>query len=213
MSMNQSRKLVWRGKVVAVQPRIRLLRSFDERYHSYLGYTLLINGCMDQEPGEFVIAIGKAAQARKAIRVVDLISGQSVPVLDERREYAGFYKTTQLKIIERNPAPLPPSPPWHDLPPALEVFRERGHRRLASRTFTANCRTCMWACKMPVEMIIDHWNPGVKRYRNETFCYGPKSCKFYKAGPTRKVPGRKGMSWEEEDWIDDEYTAHRGEDD
>ena len=42
--------------------------------------------------------------------------------------------------------------------------------------------------------------------------YGPKSCPIYKAGPTRKVPGRKGMSWEEEDWIDEEATAHRGMD-
>jgi len=40
--------------------------------------------------------------------------------------------------------------------------------------------------------------------RFETFCYGPKSCALYRAGPTRKVPGRKGMSWEEEDWVDEE---------
>jgi len=32
----------------------------------------------------------------------------------------------------------------------------------------------------------------------------------YKAGPTRKVPGRKGMSFEVEDWIDEEATSHRG---
>ena len=62
---------------------------------------------------------------------------------------------------------------------------------------------------MPVEMIIDHWNPGPKRYRFETICYGPKSCGFYKAGPMRKVPGRRGMSWEEEDWVDEDATAHR----
>jgi hypothetical protein len=43
----------------------------------------------------------------------------------------------------------------------------------------------------------------------ETFCYGPKSCSFYKAGPMRKVPGRKGMVWEEEDWVDEDATAHR----
>jgi hypothetical protein len=24
---------------------------------------------------------------------------------------------------------------------------------------------------MPVEIIIDHWNPSQKRYRFETFCY------------------------------------------
>ena len=65
---------------------------------------------------------------------------------------------------------------------------------------------------MPVEMIIDQWNPSNKRYRFETFCYGPKSCKSYKAGPTRIVPGRKGMSWEEPDWVDEENTDHRSDD-
>ena len=62
---------------------------------------------------------------------------------------------------------------------------------------------------MPVEMTIDHWNPVNKRYRTETFCYGPKSCRLYKAGRARKVPGRKGMSHEEEDWIDEAETEHR----
>ena len=62
---------------------------------------------------------------------------------------------------------------------------------------------------MPVEMTIDQLDPGRKRYRFETFCYGPKSCPLYKPGPTRKVPGRKGMSWKEEDWVDADATAHR----
>lgn len=66
---------------------------------------------------------------------------------------------------------------------------------------------------MPVEMIIDQWNPRVREHRVETFCYGPKSCPLYRAGPTRKVPGRKGMSWEEKDWVDEEATEHRGPDD
>lgn len=64
---------------------------------------------------------------------------------------------------------------------------------------------------MPVEMIIDPWNPSF-RYRYETFCYGPKSCQYYKSGPTRIVPGRKGMKWSEEDWIDEQDTAHRSMD-
>ncbi len=56
-------------------------------------------------------------------------------------------------------------------------------------------------------MIIDHWNPSQKRY--QTFCYGPKSCSLYRAGATRKVPGRKGMSYTQEDWIDEDATSHR----
>ncbi len=66
---------------------------------------------------------------------------------------------------------------------------------------------------MPVEMIIYQWNPRRRKYRFETLCYGPKSCAFYKAGPTRKVPGRKGMLWEEDDWVDEDAVSHRGMDD
>ena len=43
--------------------------------------------------------------------------------------------------------------------------------------------------------------------------YGPKSCPLYKAGPQRKVPGRRGMVFVEEDWIDEDATSLRGEDD
>ena len=43
--------------------------------------------------------------------------------------------------------------------------------------------SCMWGCEMAVEMIIHK-----VRWRRETFCYGPKSCPLYNAGPTRKVP-------------------------
>lgn len=28
-------KLDWQGTVIGIQPRIRLTRSFDERYHTY----------------------------------------------------------------------------------------------------------------------------------------------------------------------------------
>lgn len=55
--------------------------------------------------------------------------------------------------------------------------------------------------------------PFPKTFRFETFCYGPRSCALYSAGPTRKVPGRKGMSYTEEDWVYEDATAHRGPDD
>jgi hypothetical protein len=65
---------------------------------------------------------------------------------------------------------------------------------------------------MPVEMILDQWNPGRRRYRTETFCYGLLSCPIYKSGPTRKIPGRHGMTYDEEDWVDQDATADRGPD-
>lgn len=77
------------------------MRSFDERSHSFPGYVLGVEGAVGDEPGEFIIAIGKAAQAK--------------------------------------------------------------HR--------------------------------------------------FRAGSKRKVPGRRSMSYTEEDWIDEDATAHRGPDD
>ncbi len=59
--------------------------------------------------------------------------------------------------------------------------------------------TCQWGCRMAVTMIIDQWNPGVVKRRFETFCYGPESCVLYRAGPARVVPGRRGMSYTEEE--------------
>ncbi len=79
-------------------------------------------------------------------------------------------------------------------------------------TYKSKCMRCIWGAKMPVKIIVDQWEPSKVKYRFETFCYGPKSCKFYKPGPKRRVTGRKGMVWIEEDWIDEEETAHRGPD-
>jgi len=208
----KSDKFSWQGELTSVQPRIRMTRSFDQHSHSYLGYTLGIKRAIDGHDGEFLIGIGKAAQAKYGFRVGDRVSGQSHPVIDNRLETAQFYKTSGLKVIERFGEHLNELPPWLGVPPDLETYRERGHRRLDARTFKAKCQSCIWGCKMPVEMIIDHWNPSQKQYRSETFCYGPKSCSLYKAGPIRTVPGRKGMVWEEEDWVDEQNTAHRSMD-
>ena len=212
-SKGEAEKVFWSGRVVAVQPRIRLMRSFDERSHSYQGYVLRIDGTIADEPGEFMIAIGKAAQAKHRFQAGMEVSGQAVPVPDPRLETAGCYKASGLKIMNDAGGDPPAGPPFHGEPPDLETYRSRGHRRLDTRTYDAKCTTCIWGCRMPVEMIIDHWNPSKKRYRFETFCYGPKSCALYKAGPTRKVPGRKGMSYTEEDWVDEDATSHRGPDD
>lgn len=141
------------------------------------------------------------------------LSGSSVPVDDLRKETAALYKTSGIKIVhDAEELPLA-GPPFHGVPPDLATYQARGHRRLDARTYDTQCTSCIWGCRMPVEMIIDQWNPVKKRYRFETFCYGPKSCARYRPGPARKVPGRKGMSYTEEDWVDEDATAHRGPDD
>lgn len=210
--MSPEPKVPWEGEVVSVQPRIRLTRSFDERTHSYLGYVLGVVGAIDGEEREFVVAVGKGAQAKHEFRVGDQASGLGVPVADPRTETADLYRVSRLRVLERSAETDSPSPPYVGVPPALEVYRARGHRRLAAATYRSRCSACLWGCEMSVEMIVDHWNPSRKKYRRETFCYGPKSCPLYRPGPTRKVPGRRGMSWEEEDWIDEQDTAHRGDD-
>jgi hypothetical protein len=207
------KKIAWAGCIVAVQPRIRLMRSFDQPSHSYQGYVLRIDGTCSGEACEFLIAVGKGAHEKYRFCVGMQLSGFSVPVDDARLEIANFYKTSGIKIGTGSEAGLSATPPFRGVPPDLETYRSRGHRRLDARTYESQCTACIWGCRMPVEMIIDHWNPSQKRYRFETFCYGPKSCPLYRAGATRKVPGRKGMSYTEEDRVDEDATSHRGPDD
>lgn len=93
-------KVAWSGRIVSTQPRIRLMRSFDERSHSYQGYVLRIEGTIGDEPGEFQIAVGKAAQVKHRFRAGMEVSGLAVPVSDPRLETAGFYKASGLKVLK-----------------------------------------------------------------------------------------------------------------
>lgn len=203
-------KVPWNGVLVSVQPRIRLNRSFDQRSYVYLGYTLSIRGRIGSETREFLIGVGEGAHAKHHFRGGDTVSGDAMPVADPRLETVEFYKVSNLKVTVSEIESETQPPPWHGVPPLLPVYRECGHRRLAARTYQAKCTSCIWGCKMAVEMIIDQWNPSLRRYRTETFCYGPRSCAFYQAGRPRQVPGRRGMTYTEEDWVDDEATSHRG---
>lgn len=208
-----SPKVAWSGVIAMIQPRIRLMRSFDQRYHSYMGYVLRIEGTCGDETGVFLIAVGKAAHEKHQFRAGMEASGMAVPVADPRLETAGYYKVSRLRILDIPAQVQTKGPPFTGVPPDLETYRARGHRRLSARTYMSKCSTCIWGCRMPVEITVDQWDPSKKQYRFETFCYGPKSCPIYRPGPTRKVPGRRGMIWEEEDWVDEDATAHRGMDD
>ena len=209
----ENRKVSWSGRIISVQPRIRLNRSFDQRYHSYLGYVLSIDGEYSDQLGEFLIAVGKGAHERHQFVAGMELRGISVPVENPRLETASFYTTSKIKILNAANSIRTSSPPFLGVPPALKTNRERGHRRLDPKTYDSKCSACIWGCRMPVEIILDQWDQSKKKYRYETFCYGPKSCPLYRAGAIRKVPGRRGMSWEEEDWVDEEPTSHRGRDD
>lgn len=212
LKSNIVQKIQWSGVLVSVQPRIRLGRSFDQRAHTYLGYALRVHGRIGSEDREFLVGVGEGAHAKHNFRAGDMVSGDALPLVDPRLETVEFYKVSNLKVTVGEVQDELQPPPWRGVPPPLSVYRERGHRRLAARTYEEKCTTCMWGCHMAVEMIIDQWNPSKRRYRTETFCYGPRSCPLYRPGPARKVPGRRGMSYTEEDWVDDDSTSHRGPD-
>jgi hypothetical protein len=147
-------------------------RSFDQRSHTYLGYALRVRGNMGSEAREFLVGVGESAQAKHQFQVGATVSGEALPVADPRLEIVEFYKVSNLKVAVRKVAEETPPPPWRGVAPPLSVYRERGHRRLAARTYEEKCTTCIWGCQMAVEMIIDQWNPSKRRYRTETFCYG-----------------------------------------
>jgi len=135
-------KVAWSGTVTAVQPRIRLTRSFDERSHTYLGYLLRIEGTVGGEATEFRVGAGAGAHIKYQFRVGDQIEGVGHPVVDTRLEIADVYRVSKLKILRRG-EDVDSAAPWHGVPPLLPVYRERGHRRLAAKTYDSQCQSCI----------------------------------------------------------------------
>jgi hypothetical protein len=212
-------KISWHGEVLGVQPRIRLMRAYDERNHGYMGYVLFLRGEADGRASDFTVGIGPAAQAKHAFRAGDRVQGMAVAVADARLEPVDFYKASGLAWLSRAAdtqiapeAVAEHGPPWLGVTPELPVYRARGHRRLDAGAWQSTCRNCIWGCRMPVEIMADRREPKDLSYRFETFCYGPKSCALYVAGETRKVQGPDGDEWEETDAVDDAAVAHRGAD-
>ena len=145
-----NKKVKWSGRLVAVQPRIRLSRSFDERYHSYHGYVLSISGTCGDKTGEFLIAVGKGAHEKHQFHAGMELSGQSFPVYDPRLETAEYYKTSNIKIEKISKDPIFEPPPFLGVPPDLPTYRERGHKRLDPKLTWRNVQPafgvvrCQW---------------------------------------------------------------------
>ncbi|MBG0763343.1 MAG: hypothetical protein H0S78_00405 [Tissierellales bacterium] len=121
-------KHIFTGTIISIQPRIRLIHSFDEASHKYPGYAITLKGEVDTQHMTFSIGIGKAAHSKHQFKVNDVISGECVPVPDPDLEPTQFYKVSKLKLITRGTI-INNSEPWELVAPELEVYRERGHRR------------------------------------------------------------------------------------
>lgn len=196
-------KTRFEGTVTAVKPRIRLIRSFDQVSHAYLGYTLIMDVVVDGKECKYLrVAVGQKAHEKNSFRMGDRVSGEALPLEIPEREWADLYKVSGLKVTCRgNPSEDRPADSAGGIAPPLSVYREKGHVRLDPCTYVSKCRQCPWGVVMATEIIVDHWSPhNNTKWRDETHCYGPSDCANYKAGKPRTVPGRKpGMVWVDDD--------------
>lgn len=195
--------LSFSGRIAAAKPRIGLHRSFDQVWHSYRGYVLVL------EDGAR-IAVGPAAHEKHRFRIGDVVEGRAEPLPDPRTECADLYKVRGLRLLERGPASEErPADPDGGVAPPLAEYRARGHRRLDPRTYDRSCRRCPFGAVMATEIVLDQWNPDRRRWRRETHCYGPRDCPRYRAGRPRSVPGRKaGMVYVDDDVEREAQDAH-----
>lgn len=190
------------GAITAVKARIRLLRSFDQVSHAYLGYTLVMNAMVDgREWKNLRVAVGQKAHEKNHFRIGDILSGEALPIENPQKEWADLYNVSSLHIIKRgDTSEERPADITGGICPLLSVYREHGHVRLDSHTYEQKCKPCPWGIVMATEITIDQWNPHKKKWRYETHCYGPRNCPNYKSGKPRTVQGRKpGMVWVDED--------------
>jgi len=164
-----SDKNKFKGAITAVKPRIRLIRSFDQVSHAYLGYTLVMDAEVDgKEWKDLRVAVGKKAHEKNRFRIGDCVSGEALPIEMPEREWADLYKVSGLKVISRAaPSEDRPADTSGGIAPPLTLYRGKGHVRLDKRTCESRCRRCPWGVVMGTEMIVDHWNPSVKKWRRD----------------------------------------------
>lgn len=188
----------WEGTITAIQPRAWVWRYKScNRNHTHTGYNLWIAG----PQGKVVVAISPRQQASLAFRIGDEVRGTGWPVQGNKREIADLYRVGDLHVLTRATLKAESGPPFTGpvLPP--EVYKQRGCRMLDATAWRTTCMTCRFACKARVE--IEFVFGKSKRYRSETFCYGPKSCPLYQMGEPREVPYREAWRSEAESSLDD----------
>ena len=183
---NEQYKIEFSGIILSVQPRSNVWRyRLDNRTHSMTGYNIFLSGIAEGDERDFAIAISEKQQQKLRFHIGDEIRGTAAP--DENAKS-----------------------PWIGEVPELMVYVRRGCRMLDSRSWKTNCFQCKWACMANVAI---EYNWGItQKFRYESFCYGPKSCKLYKMGRPRAVPYKDCGSYYDEGWLDDICTEQRGYD-
>lgn len=202
-------KVRWSGVVTAIQPRAWVWRyKTDNRTHNLTGFNLWVNG----KDGKVVVAISALQRQKLGFRLGDTASGTAWPVQGKKREIADLYRAGDLKVLNRPDRNADQGgPPFVDMIPDIEIYRQRGCRLLDATLWRTACMSCLWANKSRVEIEYDFGKS--KRYRSETFCYGPKSCPKYAMGEPREVPYRDCWPSLDDGCLDSCLTGSRGEDD
>jgi len=210
--LNDNReKVKWSGVILSVQPRTTVWRYvLDNRTHYHIGYNLFLEGEVDNLERRFAVAISEKQQQANEFRIGDEVKGTAWTKMYEVSDYADFYRAGGLKIIKRAEESTPSPPPYLMPVPDLDTYNWRGARMLSLSCWKGKCFKCAWANMAAVEI---EYNWGVsKKYRFESFCYGPKSCKFYKMGRPRTVPYYNRGTFYDEGWLDEILSENRDDD-
>lgn len=212
MKVSEPEKIEWQGTILSVQPRTTVWRyRLDNRTHYHRGYNLFIDGEANGIKAAFSVAISEIQQKKLMFRIGDEAKGTAWTKMYHVSDYADYYRTGGLKITRKAEHAETSPPPYLIEPPDLATYAQRGARMLSAASYKGKCFPCAWATMSAVEI---EYNWGVsKKYRFESFCYGPKSCKLYKMGKPRAVPYKGDGSTYDEGWMDDLCTENRGWDD
>lgn len=197
---------------MSVQPRTTVWRyKLDNRTHYHRGYNLFLDGKANGVKARFSVAISEKQQQKLVFRIGDEAKGTAWTKMYEVSDYADYYRAGGMKIIKKAKQDETVPPPYLMEPPDMATYERRGARMLSASSYKGKCFQCAWATMAAVEIEYD-WGVS-KKYRFESFCYGPKSCKLYKMGKPRSVPYKGEGSFYDDGWMDDLCTENRGWDD
>jgi hypothetical protein len=214
--LDERERIKWSGLILSIQPRSTVWRYIsNNRTHRLIGYNLFLEGESDEKLGRFVVAVSEKQLATIGFRVGDEAKGAAWTKLRPELEFADYYRAGALERIRPNDGGFDEInlPPWIDTPPDLKTYAWRGCRVLSKSSWSGQCFKCKWAA-MATVTIAWYLPLKINKYRFESFCYGPKSCKFYKRGRTPVVPYKnRGSFPDEEGGFDEIETENRDWDD
>jgi len=211
MKVNEPEKIIWQGTIVSIQPRTTVWRyKLDNRSHYHIGYNLFLDGEANGKTGRFSVAISEKQQQKMVFHIGDIVEGTAWTKKYDVTDYADYNRAGGFRIIKKAEPVESTPPPYLIDPPDMATYQQRGARMLSTDLYKGKCFPCAFGAMAAVEIEYD-WGVS-KRYRFESFCYGPVSCKFYKRGRPRAVPYKNEGSFFDEGWMDEMCIQERGED-